>query len=131
MKAKVQTFLQSKVFNHFIVLLVLLDVVLMGVEELYTSETLVRVQHIITYIYIFELALRWFGRENTASYRKDRRNFFDFLIIPFALFPSTGAMVLLKLYRSTLVLNQYNKVMVHLHSVINTFYLKNIKKLSY
>ena len=131
MKAKLQIFLKSKLFNHIIVLLVLLDVILMGVEELYTSETLARIQHIITYIYIFELALRWFGRESTVTYRKDRRNFFDFLIIPFAFFPATGAMVLLKLYRSTLVLNLYKKSMVHLHSVINTFYLQNVKKLSY
>ncbi|OIO75200.1 MAG: ion transporter [Zetaproteobacteria bacterium CG1_02_53_45] len=101
MKLMVRQIVQHRVFEYFIVAVILLSAALIGME---TSDALMAGygdwirwgNNLVLFVFIAEAALKIFAvAPRTGDYFKDGWNVFDFTIIVLALVPSTGDLAML------------------------------------
>ena len=97
-----KSFIESKIINVFITLVILINAVTLGLE---TSEKLVsKIGNILTYIdkialsiFVVELIIKLFVYR--LSFFKSGWNNFDFIIVTIALIPSSGPLSILRAFR--------------------------------
>ena len=76
-------------FNYFIVMVILVNSILIGVEISLKNLVIETAQTIILIIFLFELAIRFLGRESNVDYISDGWNWFDIFIVGVAITPIT------------------------------------------
>ena len=110
---KVEDFVDNSIIQHAIVVLIILNAALLGLEtspevmHAYGSE-LVVLDHLILGIFICELVLLIIARG--ADFFKDPWSVFDFVVIAIALVPATESLSVLRALRVLRVLRLINKV---------------------
>lgn len=121
-------------FEIFIVLVILLNSFLIGVETYIESETLKIIQFANLLVFTIEIILRFIACEKTKTFFKDGWNIFDLTLViigylPDTLFESSSAMLAFRVLRVLRVLRllRVNKeikliVSVLLKSVTSLFY---------
>lgn len=77
----------SDLFSNIIVVVIVVNAVLIGVQTLVDNIVINTVQYCILGIFIAEIFIRWFGRETTKSYVENYWNWFDIAIVLVALIP--------------------------------------------
>ncbi len=101
MKPMVRQIVQHRIFEYFIVAIILFSAVLIGME---TSDDLMLSygdwirwgNHLVLFVFIAEAALKIYALSpRMGDYFKDGWNVFDFTIIVLALVPSTGDLAML------------------------------------
>lgn len=100
---------QSKIFEQFIMMVILINCGLIGVETYFTNSLIQTIQLIALVIFIIEIIIRYTASKSTISYFKDSWNLFDFSIVviclvPESLFASAGAVTTLRVLRVLRVL---------------------------
>ena len=110
---KVEDFVDNSIVQHAIVVLIILNAALLGLEtsqdvmHAYGSE-LVLLDHFILGIFILELVLLIIARG--TDFFKDPWSVFDFIVIAIALVPATESLSVLRALRVLRVLRLINKV---------------------
>ena len=110
---KVEDFVDNSIVQHAIVVLIILNAALLGLEtsqdvmQAYGSE-LVLLDHFILGIFILELVLLIIARG--TDFFKDPWSVFDFVVIAIALVPATESLSVLRALRVLRVLRLINKV---------------------
>ncbi len=110
---KVEDFVDNPIIQHAIVVLIILNAALLGLEtspevmHAYGSE-LVLLDHVILGIFIIELVLLIIARG--FDFFKDPWSVFDFAVIAIALVPATESLSVLRALRVLRVLRLINKV---------------------
>ena len=110
---KVEDFVDNSIIQHAIVVLIILNAALLGLEtsqdvmQAYGSE-LVLLDHFILGIFILELVLLIIARG--TDFFKDPWSMFDFVVIAIALVPATESLSVLRALRVLRVLRLINKV---------------------
>lgn len=110
---KVEDFVDNSIVQHAIVVLIILNAALLGLEtsqdvmQAYGSE-LVLLDHFILGIFILELVLLIIARG--ADFFKDPWSMFDFVVIAIAVVPATESLSVLRALRVLRVLRLINKV---------------------
>ena len=110
---KVEDFVDNPIIQHAIVVLIILNAALLGLEtspevmHAYGSE-LVLLDHVILGIFIIELVLLIIARG--IDFFKDPWSVFDFAVIAIALVPATESLSVLRALRVLRVLRLINKV---------------------
>lgn len=110
---KVEDFVDNSIIQHAIVVLIILNAALLGLEtsqevmHAYGSE-LVLIDHFILGVFILELVLLIIARG--TDFFKDPWSVFDFIVIAIALVPATESLSVLRALRVLRVLRLINKV---------------------
>jgi voltage-gated sodium channel len=110
---KVEDFVDNSIVQHAIVVLIILNAALLGLEtsqdvmQAYGSE-LVLLDHFILGIFILELVLLIIARG--TDFFKDPWSMFDFVVIAIAVVPATESLSVLRALRVLRVLRLINKV---------------------
>ena len=110
---KVEDFVDNSIIQHAIVVLIILNAALLGLEtnqevmQAYGAE-LVLLDHFILGIFILELVLLIIARG--TDFFKDPWSVFDFVVIAIALVPATESLSVLRALRVLRVLRLINKV---------------------
>jgi len=110
---KVEDFVDNTIIQHAIVVLIILNAALLGLEtsqdvmHAYGAE-LVLLDHFILGIFILELVLLIIARG--TDFFKDPWSVFDFIVIAIALVPATESLSVLRALRVLRVLRLINKV---------------------
>jgi voltage-gated sodium channel len=110
---KVEDFVDNTIIQHAIVVLIILNAALLGLEtnqdvmQAYGAE-LVLLDHFILGIFILELVLLIIARG--TDFFKDPWSVFDFVVIAIALVPATESLSVLRALRVLRVLRLINKV---------------------
>ena len=110
---KVEDFVDNSIIQHAIVVLIILNAALLGLEtsqevmHSYGSE-LVLLDHFILGVFILELVLLIIARG--TDFFKDPWSVFDFFVIAIALVPATESLSVLRALRVLRVLRLINKV---------------------
>ena len=110
---KVEDFVDNSIVQHAIVVLIILNAALLGLEtsqdvmQAYGSE-LVLLDHFILGIFILELFLLIIARG--TDFFKDPWSMFDFVVIAIAVVPATESLSVLRALRVLRVLRLINKV---------------------
>ena len=97
-----KSFIESKITNVFITIVILINAITLGLE---TSDTLVsKLGNVLTYIdkialsiFVVELTIKLFVYR--LSFFKSGWNNFDFIIVTIALIPSSGPLSILRAFR--------------------------------
>ena len=79
----------SKKFDFFITLLILVNCILIGVETYFINHTITFIQHSIVFFFVIEIFLRFFARESVKEYFCNSWNLFDILIVSVSLIPES------------------------------------------
>ena len=129
MKENIQKLINSSAFNNSIMVVIILNCILIGVETWHTSPAISMVQNIILAIYVIEIALRWIGRKDLKTYFSDGWNYFDVLVVAISFAPTTGPMAALRVLRVLRIFRTLRAVpelqlisKVLLKSLISLFY---------
>lgn len=104
MKALCQKLIKTHFFEPFIVLTIVINCVLIGVETYFTNSFIQITQFIALIIFIVELIIRYTASNTTRAYFKDGWNVFDLSLvlislIPEAWFATAGSIITLRLLR--------------------------------
>lgn len=78
---------QSRSFEGFIILVILVNSALIGVEVSHHSTTISLVQQIILYIFTFEIAARAIAADSAKSFMADGWNIFDLSLVTIGWIP--------------------------------------------
>ena len=78
---------ESKTFEQFIVLIILINCLLIGVETYFTNSVIQFIQFIALIIFILEIFVRYISSKNTKEYFSSGWNIFDFSIVLICLIP--------------------------------------------
>lgn len=79
----------SNVFSNGIVVVIIINVLLIGVQTSVKNPTIDLIQSFILGIFIIEIFIRWFGRNSTKEYLSQAWNWFDVTIVLIALIPTS------------------------------------------
>ena len=74
-------------FNYLVLALIVLNSILIGVETSYTNSLITITQHVIIILFVFELIIRWLGKDSVGKYFRDGWNWFDIVIVSSSLIP--------------------------------------------
>ena len=77
----------SKIFEQFIVLVILINCLLIGVETYFTNTLIQSFQFIALIIFILEIIVRYIASKNIKEYFSSGWNIFDFSIVLICLMP--------------------------------------------
>ena len=104
MKALCQQIVDSKFFEKFIMIVILVNCGLIGVETYFTTPLIQTIQFSALIIFIIEIIIRYTASKTTLDYFKDGWNVFDFSIVAICLVPeswfaSAGAITTLRVLR--------------------------------
>ena len=99
-----RTLVNSNRFEQFILLVILINCVLIGVETYFTTPLIESIQQTALIIFILEIIIRYTSSETTSDYFKSGWNIFDFSIvlvclIPESIFMNAGAITTLRVLR--------------------------------
>ena len=81
--------INSRGFDFFITVVILINSFLIGVQTTYENEFVNEVQHIILYIFTFEVVVRMIGADNLKKFFKGGWNIFDFVLVVIGWIPPT------------------------------------------
>jgi voltage-gated sodium channel len=104
MKMKLRRLVNNKYFEYFIILIILINSTLIGVETYFTNH-FIHISHIVALtIFTIEIVLRWFARVSVKEFFKSGWNIFDLSIviigyIPEAWFSDAEAIVAIRVLR--------------------------------
>jgi len=134
MKQFAQRIISAKQFEIFIMLVILLNCVLIGVETYIITPTIYLIQHICVYIFVVEILLRFIARDNNKRFFTSGWNLFDLFVVLVSLIPesifSSAAMVtairVLRVFRVLRLLRANEEL-----KIIVSVLLKSLKSLSY
>jgi len=112
-KNRIEDFMEHPWVQHFLVLLILLNAVILGLETDHDimdniGPQLILVDHAILGIFIAEIVVLITARG--IGYFKDPWCVFDFIVIAIALIPASGSLSVLRALRVLRVLRLINKV---------------------
>lgn len=80
---------KNPVFEISIILIILLNSLLIGVETYTSNETIKLIQQIILYIFTFEIIVRFIAAKNIKSFFCDGWNIFDFTLVLIGYIPES------------------------------------------
>ena len=80
---------EAKFFEYFIIIVILLNCGLIGVETYFTTPLIKTIQFIALIIFILEIAIRYTASKTTLDYFKDAWNVFDLSIVAICLVPES------------------------------------------
>lgn len=87
--------IDSKWFNPLIMVLIILNGLLIGVQTYDNAPDFIRVvQLCILFIFFLEIFIRWTGRQTTEEYVNNWWNWFDIFILVIGIIPEVGDMLL-------------------------------------
>lgn len=112
-RGKVERFIQHSFVQHFLIILIILNAIILGVETSHDvmdsfGEQLAQIDDAILWIFIAELALLIYARR--LHFFKDAWCVFDLAVVIIALVPATGSLSVLRALRVLRVLRLINKV---------------------
>ena len=104
MKKLCKQIVSAKLFEQFIMIVILINCGLIGVETYFTTPLIQTKQFVALIIYIIEIIIRYLASKTTLDYFKDAWNVFDFSIVAICLVPeswfvSAGAITTLRVLR--------------------------------
>ena len=104
MKTFCKKIVDSSILENFIMVVILINCGLIGVETYFTTPFIQSIQFTALIIFIIEIIIRYTASESTLDYFKSGWNIFDFSIvavclIPEAWFASAGAITTLRVLR--------------------------------
>lgn len=89
MKAVAIRLIQAKWFEPFILITILVNCALIGVETYTTTSWIQPIQSTALIIFIIEILARWIARESTKSFFSDSWNVFDLSIVLISILPES------------------------------------------
>ncbi|HHO41927.1 MAG TPA: ion transporter, partial [Epsilonproteobacteria bacterium] len=127
MYQKIRVFIEHKLFNRFIILLIILNGITLGLETSKDvmsniGDALITINTIILAIFVVEIVLRIFVYR--LSFFKDPWSLFDFFVVTVSLVPARDGfealrvLRVLRLFRLVTVIPQMRKVVAALVAVI-------------
>ncbi len=113
LRSRVQTFVELPRFGQFILVLILLNAVLLGMETSTAlmaqyGSTLLLLDKLLLGIFVVELLMRIFAYR--AAFFKDPWSLFDFAVVAIALIPASGPLAVLRSLRVLRVLRVLSMV---------------------
>lgn len=113
LRSRVQTFVELPRFGQFILVLILLNAVLLGMETSTAlmaqyGSTLLLLDKLLLGVFVVELLLRIFSYR--AAFFKDPWSLFDFAVVAIALIPASGPLAVLRSLRVLRVLRVLSMV---------------------
>lgn len=81
---------RARWFTLFITFLIVVNCLLISVELDYPDPLVLRIQEIIVYLFLIEILVRWFGRNNNSEYFSDKWNYFDVFLVALAFVPENA-----------------------------------------
>ena len=81
--------LSKKWFEPFIILVILINCTLIGVETYIQPNWIVLVQKVALAVFTVEILIRWIARQSAKSFFKDAWNMFDLFIVLISLIPES------------------------------------------
>lgn len=104
MKKLCKQIVSAKLFEQFIMIVILVNCGLIGVETYFTNPLIHTIQFVALIIFIVEIIIRYIASKTTLDYFKDGWNIFDFSIVAVCLVPeswfaSAGAITTLRVLR--------------------------------
>ena len=70
--------------------MIVVNCLLISVELDYPDPLVLRIQEIIVYLFLIEILVRWFGRNNNSEYFSDKWNYFDVFLVALAFVPENA-----------------------------------------
>ncbi len=124
MRDKIKTFVESQKFQNFIILAIILNAIVLGLETLKSLDasvlsTLVLLDKIFLAIFSMEIALKLFAYR--LSFFKSGWNNFDFAIVAISLVPTSDAFSVLRALRILRVLRLVS-VVPQFRRVVQAFF---------
>ena len=129
MRMRLNKIVNSSIFNNCIMVVIVINCILLGVETFYKSKLITLIDNIILAIYIVEIFMRFFGRDSLKSYLKDGWNYFDIMVVLVSFAPSSGPFATLRIFRVLRVLRTL-RVFPELR-LISMVLIKSISSLTY
>ena len=113
LRSRVQTFVELPRFGQFILVLILFNAVLLGMETSTAlmaqyGSTLLLLDKLLLGVFVVELLLRIFAYR--AGFFKDPWSLFDFAVVTIALIPASGPLAVLRSLRVLRVLRVLSMV---------------------
>ncbi len=104
MKQRVFNLISNNFFEYFIIVVIIVNSALIGVETYITHPVIHLIQQIILLIFTIEIIARWIARENAKSFFSDAWNIFDLSLvlisyIPESLFLESGTVIAIRVLR--------------------------------
>lgn len=134
LQLKCSEFVNSKGFDIFITLIILVNSFLIGVQTTYNPQGIQDVQHIILYIFTIECVIRFIAAGSVKEYFKQGWNIFDLTLVVIGWIPPTivsnasaiTALRVLRVLRVLRLLRTLKEV-----KLIITVLMKSMKSLLY
>ena len=125
---------ETKLFEFFIAIVILVNSVLIGIETYFTNHTIYISQSVILAVFTIEIVMRWFACSSNKSFWQSGWNIFDFVIvfvayIPESLFANGGFIIairILRVFRVLRLLRAFKEL-----KIITTVLLHSCKSLFY
>ena len=129
LKALCTRLINKKWFEPFILVTILVNCTLIGVETYHTSAIISAIQKTALVIFVIEIAARWFARNSTRDFFKDSWNVFDLSIVLVSLLPESlftdGAIVMsirvLRVFRVLRLLRAADEIKLIVAVLIRSF----------
>lgn len=127
-------FVYGKPFDRFIIVVILINSFLIGVQATTDNHTIELIQTIILYIFTFEIILRFIAAGSLKEFLKSGWNVFDFLLVAIGWIPtsiagggaSMMALRVLRVFRVLRLLRTANEI-----KLIISVLVKSMKSLLY
>lgn len=87
LRKQIRTLVHSKTFERFTFIVILLNSILIGIDLESEVQYINSIQDMILIFFIFEITLRFIGRESNKEYLKEGWNYFDVFIVSISLIP--------------------------------------------
>lgn len=102
----------SKLFEWFIIVVIVVNSVLIGVETYFTTPSMHLIQQIALGIFTFEIIAKWIAKDSVKSFFSDSWNVFDLSIvivsfIPESIFSEAGMITAIRVLRVFRVLRLF------------------------
>ena len=103
-KEQCQNLADNRLFEIFVVIVIVINSTLIGIETYVLSSSITLVQHIILGIFTFEIIVRFIARKDVKSFFKSGWNLFDsFLVlisyVPESLFENSSTIMVIRILR--------------------------------
>lgn len=127
-------FVYAKKFDWFITIVILVNSFLIGVQTTYDNEAINNIQHVILYIFTFEIILRYIAAKNIKEFFSNGWNVFDLTLVIIGWIPPTivsnasaiTALRVLRVFRVLRLLRTFNEV-----KLIISVLIKSLRSLFY
>lgn len=131
---KCKDFVYGRWFESFIIIVILVNSILIGVQTTFTNSIISSIQSAILYIFTFEIILRYIAAQNTREFLNDGWNIFDLSLVIIGWIPPTMvnnasvvmALRVLRVFRVLRLLRTFDEV-----KLIIAVLLRSLKSLGY